>query len=352
MRIVGAASAFPKYHYDQKTLCDAFVAYWGDRLPERRKFELLHSNVGVNGRYLSLPVEEYPGLRFSEANDVWIQTAIELGEKAIPAAVAQAGIDKSEISAFFFVSVTGIASPSIDARLINKLELSTGMRRVPVFGLGCVAGAAGISLAADYVRAYPKKYALLLSVELCTLTIQHEDLSMANLISTGLFGDGGAAVIVAGSETAAAKNNTAGPEIIATQPTFYPNTESVMGWDISANGFQIVLSPEVPNVIAGNVGRDLDKLLSENRVTRADIGCWMLHTGGPKILRATAQALGIGDEALWASWEALGEMGNLSSSSVLMVLEKTMAKRPEPGTWSILAAMGPAFCSELVLLRW
>jgi alkylresorcinol/alkylpyrone synthase len=351
MRIVGAASAFPRYHYDQKALCEAFLAYWGDRLPEPRKFELLHSNVGVNGRYLSLPIEEYAALRFSEANDVWIKTAVELGEKAIPAAAARAGIDKSEISAFFFVSVTGVASPSIDARLINKLRLSTGMRRVPIFGLGCVAGAAGISLAADYVKAYPDRYALLYSVELCTLTIQHDDLSMANLISTGLFGDGAAAVIVAGDE-AAKRANSEGPEIVATQSVFYPDTEHVMGWDISASGFQIVLSPEVPDVIAGNVGRDLDVLLGKNGLTRADIGCWMLHTGGPKILRATAQALGVNDAALWASWECLAEMGNLSSSSVLMVLEKTIGKRPAPGTWSVLAAMGPAFCSELVLLRW
>ncbi len=351
MRIVGAASAFPKYHYDQKALSAAFLAYWGDRLPEPRKLELLHANVGVTGRYLSLPIEEYPSLRFGEANNVWIRTAVELGEKAIPQAIAQAGIDKSEIGAFFFVSVTGIASPSIDARLINKLGLSTAMRRVPIFGLGCVAGAAGISLAADYVKAYPDRFALLLSVELCTLTLQHDDLSVANLISTGLFGDGAAAVIVAGDK-AAEKCDKAGPEIIGTQPTFYPNTERVMGWDISETGFQIVLSPEVPDVIASHVGEDLDRLLSRHGVARADIGCWMLHTGGPKILKATAQALGVDESALWASWECLSEMGNLSSSSVLMVLEKTMAKRPAPGTWCVLAAMGPAFCSELVLLRW
>jgi alkylresorcinol/alkylpyrone synthase len=225
------------------------------------------------------------------------------------------------------------------------------MRRVPIFGLGCVAGAAGISLAADYVRAYPDRFALLFSVELCSLTLQHDDLSVANLISTGLFGDGAAAVIVAGDQ-AAEKCTKAGPEIVATQPTFYPDTERVMGWDISETGFQIVLSPEVPDVIASNVGRDLDGLLAANGLTRSDIGCWMLHTGGPKILRATAQALGVPDAALWASWECLSEMGNLSSSSVLMVLEKTINKRPAPGTWCILAAMGPAFCSELVLLRW
>lgn len=351
MRIVAAASAFPRYHYDQKSLCDAFLAYWGDKIPEPRKLELLHSNVGVKGRYTSLPIEQYPSLKFSQANDVWIQTAIELGEKAIPAAIAQAGIDKNDLAAFFCVSVTGVASPSIDARLINKLRLSTGMRRVPIFGLGCVAGAAGISLAADFVRAYPDKFALLYSVELCSLTLQHDDLSVANLISCGLFGDGAAAVIVAGDK-AAERCGHAGPDIIATQPTFYPDTERVMGWDISETGFKIVLSPEVPDVIAKNVGADLERLLTPHGLTKADIGCWMLHTGGPKILRATAQALGVGDAALWASWEALSEMGNLSSSSVLMVLEKTMAKRPAPGTWSVLAAMGPAFCSELLLLRW
>ena len=351
MRIVGAASAFPKYHYDQKALCEAFLAYWGDRLPEPRKFELLHSNVGVNGRYLSLPIEEYAALRFSEANDVWIRTAIELGEKAIPAAIAQAGIDKSEISAFFFVSVTGIASPSIDARLINKLRLSTNMRRVPIFGLGCVAGAAGISLAADYVRAYPNKYALLLSVELCTLTIQHDDLSMANLISTGLFGDGAAAVIVAGDE-AAKKCCETGPEIIDTQAVFYPDTEHVMGWDISASGFQIVLSPEVPDVIAGNVGGDLDGLLAKHGLTRADIGCWMLHTGGTEDPACYGTGAGSGRCCAVGIMGMSGGDGQSVVVVVLMVLEKTMAKRPAPGTWSILAAMGPAFCSELVLLAW
>lgn len=351
MRIVGAASAFPKYHYDQKALAEAFLAYWGDRLPEPRKLELLHSNVGVRGRHLSLPIERYPTLKFGEANNAWIETAVELGEQAIPKAIERAGIDKNDIGAFFFVSVTGIASPSIDAKLINKLRLSTSMRRVPIFGLGCVAGASGIALAADYVRAYPDKCALLLSVELCSLTLQHDDLSVANLISTGLFGDGAAAVIVAGDRVQA-KYSQAGPEIVATQPTFYPDTERVMGWDISETGFQIVLSPQVPDVIAGHVGADLERLLTPHGLTRADIGCWMLHTGGPKILRATAQALGVPDDALWASWECLSEMGNLSSSSVLMVLEKTIAKRPAPGTWSVLAAMGPAFCSELLLLRW
>ena len=155
----------------------------------------------MDGRFLVLPMAEYEDLGpWGRANDVWIEAAQELGEQAICRALSRAGLERERLGAFFFISVTGIASPSIDARLINRMGLSRNMRRVPIFGLGCVAGAAGISRAADYVRAYPDQAALLLSVELCSLTIQREDLSMANLISAGLFGDGAAAVIVAGAD--------------------------------------------------------------------------------------------------------------------------------------------------------
>jgi alkylresorcinol/alkylpyrone synthase len=347
MRIAAVASAFPAYNYDQKTLIEAFVRHWGAQMPDSRKLELLHGSVCVDARYLTLPLEEYPDLTFSKANDVWIQAAQDLGEQAIREALRRSGIDGSQLGAFFFVSVTGIASPSIDARLVNRMKLPGNIKRTPIFGLGCVAGAAGIARAADYVRAYPDQYAVLLSVELCSLTLQRSDLSIANLISTGLFADGAAAVIVAGDECPAT-----GPEIIATESSFYPDTERVMGWDISETGFRIVLSPDVPAVIEKHLPGDVDRFLAANQLKRKDIGSWILHTGGPKILRATEQALGLSKDALQVSWDCLRRMGNLSSASVLMVLEEKMTKRPSPGTWSILAAMGPAFCSELVLLRW
>ena len=347
MRIASAASAFPAYHYDQKTLIEAFGRHWGSKLPDPRKLALLHSNVCVDARYLSLPVDEYPGLTFGKANEVWIQTAQELGEKAIGAALQRAGITGNQLGAFFFVSVTGIASPSIDALLVNRMRLPGNIKRIPIFGLGCVAGAAGIARAADYVKAYPDQYAVLLSVELCSLTLQQGDLTVANLISTGLFGDGAAAVIIAGENCLAT-----GPQIVATESSFYPDTERVMGWDISETGFKIVLSPEVPQVVEKFLARDVDRFLAAHGLTRSDIGSWILHTGGPKILRATEKALGLNKEALRISWDCLRRMGNLSSASVLMVLEERMTNRPPPGTWSILAAMGPGFCSELVLLKW
>jgi alkylresorcinol/alkylpyrone synthase len=190
---------------------------------------------------------------------------------------------------------------------------------------------------------------VLLSVELCSLTLQQDDLSVANLISVGLFGDGAAAVVIAGSEV----EGVSGPTIVATRSVFYPDTERVMGWDISEKGFQIVLSREVPDVIRKNLGSDVDGFLSEHGLDRSDIGSWVIHTGGPRVLEAIQDALALPDRAIEASWDCLRTTGNLSSASVLFVLDEVMRnRRPEPGTWGILAAMGPAFCSEVLLLKW
>jgi alkylresorcinol/alkylpyrone synthase len=265
----------------------------------------------------------------------------------------QAGLPKEAIAALISVSVTGIASPSLDAHLVNFMGLPTNIRRVPIFGLGCVAGAAGLAQAAEYVRAYSDRMAVLLSVELCSLTWQREDLSIANLIASGLFGDGAAAVLVTGSDFDHGSGAPTGPEILGSQSSFYPGTEDTMGWDISEKGFQIVLSSNVPQVIKENLPRDVDGFLAKHDLTRDDIGSWVLHTGGPKILEATAAALELPPEACQASWDCLRRVGNLSSTSVLLVLEDVMQnRRPAPGTYGILAAMGPGFCSELVLLRW
>ena len=349
MQIVSVTSAFPKLYYSQEMLFAALQQYWGDRLVKPEVLQRLHRNVGVEGRFLSLPIDEYPKLRhWGEANDHWIRTAQELGQCAISRAVTAAGLQVGDLGAFFFTSVTGISSPSIDARLINRMGLSPNIKRVPMFGLGCVAGAAGIARAADYVRAYPDQIALLLAVELCSLTLQREDLSVANLISSGLFGDGAAAVLIAGDQC-----GLQGPKILATRSVFYPETEEMMGWNVSQDGFRIVLSPEVPALIQRNLGRDVDSFLAELGRERSDVGSWVLHTGGPKVLEATASALGLENGQLSASWDCLRRTGNLSSASVLVVLEEVMNhRRPAPGTLGILAAMGPGFCSELVALEW
>jgi alkylresorcinol/alkylpyrone synthase len=359
MQILSAASAFPKYYYSQDVLCRALEEYWGDKLESPGLMRRLQRHTGVEGRYLSLPLQAYPKLAsWGEVNNIWIQTATDLGKQAVCRALNHAGLAPRDLGAFFFTSVTGISSPSIDALLINRMGLSPNIRRIPMFGLGCVAGAAGISLAADYVKAHPSQLAVLLSVELCSLTLQREDLSIANLISAGLFGDGAAAVIVAGEEcdlpaVAPGRLELTGPKIMATRSVFYPQTEDMMGWAISEKGFRIVLSREVPNLVRQRLGRDIDAFLSEVGRLRSDIKSWVLHTGGPKVLEATQAALGLEKEQLGVSWDCLRKTGNLSSASVLVVLEEVMKRRrPTPGTLGLLAAMGPGFCSELVLLQW
>jgi len=349
MRIAGVASAFPEHYYKQEVLVEALKNDWRHRLPNPEILDRLDESMKVEGRYCVETIDFYEGMNtWGQANNAWIKHALDLGEKALCRALARAGIEPEELSAIFVTSVTGIAAPSLDARLANRMGLSPNIKRIPIFGLGCVAGAAGISRAADYVRAYPDQAAALLSVELCSLTLQRDDLSMAHLISALLFGDGAAATVVFGSER---KSN--GPEILATKSILYPNTERVMGWDISEKGFRIVLSPEVPDTVVKHLGGDVDTFLGEHGYRRSDIKSWVMHTGGPKVLEATATALGITEKDLAASWDCLRKVGNISSTSVLLVLEDVyMHKRPAPGTMSILAAMGPGFCAELVLLRW
>ncbi len=349
MKIISAASAFPEHYYKQEVLLAALQQYWSDKLENPQILSRLHTRACVDGRYLARPMQDYYTMTtFGDFNRAWFESAEELGSSSLCRALAQAGVDKSQIGALMFMSVTGVSSPSIDARLINRMGLSPNIRRVPVFGLGCVGGAAGIARAADYVKAYPDQIAALVSVEICSLTLQRDDLSVANLISSGLFGDGSAAVLVAGDESP-----VPGVQIVATKSTFYPGTEETMGWKITEKGFNIVLSQAVPEVIRENLGRDVDGFLAEHGLARADISSWIMHTGGPKILEATQEALGLTNGALQASWDCLRRVGNLSSASVLVVLEDFLLnRRPAPGSWSILGAMGPGFCSELLLLRW
>jgi alkylresorcinol/alkylpyrone synthase len=349
MRIVSAASAFPQHDYDQQTITAALKRLWKKELENPEVLDRLHSRCGVARRHLALPVDAYERITsWGEANNLWIEAAQQLGMTAICRAITPHGITPQDLAALYFVSITGICSPSIDARLVNRMGLSPYIKRIPIFGLGCVGGAAGIARAADYVRAFPDQVAVVLSVELCSLTWQREDLSMANLISAGLFADGAAAAVIAGHDT-----GFAGPEIVATRSVFYPGSEEVMGWDISENGFRIVLSPQVPDVIREHLRNDVDSFLAESGLEREDIASWIIHSGGPKILEAIEQSLELQENALDLSWESLREVGNLSSASVLTVLEKVLARRRgAPGTYSLLAAMGPGFCSELILLRW
>lgn len=353
MKIVATTTAFPPYYFTQNAVLTALKTYWDKGMENAAVLERLHSRTGVEGRYFCRPLEEYYALdTWGKTNDVWIETAEKLGEQAIGTLLRESQLPPEKIGSIFSVSVTGIACPSIEARLMNKMKLPPHIKRTPIFGLGCVAGASGLARAADYVKAYPDQAGILLSVELCSLTWQRDNTSVPNLISSGLFGDGCAAVLIAGSDLAA-EMGYEGPDVVASLATFYPETHDVMGWAISEKGFRIVLSADVPTVVKRHLGKNVDDFLAGHGLVRADIGSWIMHTGGPKVLEANAEALGLTREDFALSWDALRRAGNLSSASVLMVLNDVMRDhRPAKGTRSLLIAMGPGFCSEMVLLLW
>jgi alkylresorcinol/alkylpyrone synthase len=348
VRIAAVGEAFPPNYYEQDALLSAFREHWSARHYNLDRLEQLHRSVLVGGRHLALPMEQYITLdTFGKANDAWIRVGLEVGGEAVRRALGRAGLTAEDVDTIVFTSVTGVATPSLDARLANRLGFPPRVKRLPLFGLGCVAGAAGIARAADCVRAFPSEVAVLLSVELCSLTLQRDDLSIPNLISSGLFGDGAAAVVVTGSDRSAA-----GPRVMATRSVFYPDTEQVMGWDISERGFRIVLSAEVPDMVRIHLRRDVERFLADQGLTRSDIAVWIAHPGGPKVLEAMQESLELPPGALDPAWRTLRERGNLSSTSVLLVLGEVLENPPREGSFGLVTAMGPGFCSELVLLRW
>ncbi|MDD5564887.1 MAG: 3-oxoacyl-[acyl-carrier-protein] synthase III C-terminal domain-containing protein [Thermoanaerobaculaceae bacterium] len=352
-RIRAVGRALPEHYADQETLIAAFRDAWAGAHFNVERLEELHRAVQVSGRHLALPLAAYRDLTsFAQRNDAWTAAAVNLGETAVREALRRAGLAPADVGHLFFVSTTGIATPSIDARLVNRLGLAPGVRRSPLFGLGCAGGAAGVARAADYLRAWPEQVAVVLAVELCSLTLQREDVSIPNIISSGLFGDGAAAVVLAGGARDAADGSLA-PAVVATGSVFYPDTERVMGWDIVESGFKIVLSAKVPEVVRAHVRADVDGFLAGHGLARADIRHWIAHTGGPRVLEAFASALELPEGALARSWASLRQTGNLSSASVLFVLGELLdSGEGEAGDNGLLLAMGPGFGAELVLLRW
>jgi alkylresorcinol/alkylpyrone synthase len=368
--IVSVAPALPPHRYAQQEITDRFAELVLPAGTDRRMLDRFHSAAGVQTRHLALPIESYPALEgFSAANDAFIEVAVELGHQAVSSALSKAGLTGADVDLIVSTSVTGVAAPSIDARLDPRLGLRTDVKRLPIFGLGCVAGAAGVARLHDYLRGDPDGVAVLLSVELCSLTIQRDDPSIANLVASGLFGDGAAAVVMVGERRAEALGLTGHraaaaaqanpttvngcPRVVDTRSRFYPNTERVMGWDIGGTGFRIVLDASVAEVVEANLGDDLDEFLGAPELKTEDIARWVTHPGGPKVLEAVARAARLADEDMQPARDCLARVGNLSSASVLHVLADTMdGPAPEAGSYGVLLAMGPGFCAELVLLQW
>jgi alkylresorcinol/alkylpyrone synthase len=347
--LLHTATALPPHVADQETLIAAFRGLWAKKHHNAARLDRLHRSVQVGSRHLALPIEAYEGLDFPKANEAWTRVATDLGAEVLQRAVEGAGLTVRDVDHLFFTTVTGLAVPSIDARIMNRLGMRADVRRSPLFGLGCAGGAAGLARASDALRAYPGEVSVLVSVELCSLTLQREDLSIANVIASGLFGDGAAAVVFGGGER---RTNT-GPAVVASRSTLYPDTERMMGWDIVPGGFQVILSAKVPDLVRTHLAADVDRFLAAQGLDRKALRHVICHSGGPKVLLAVEAGLELPEGALRRSWKSLEEVGNLSSASVLFVLDDLLSSgEAQAGDYGLVIAMGPGFGSELVLLKW
>jgi alkylresorcinol/alkylpyrone synthase len=351
--IVSTTTGFPDHYYPQDVLLAEAQQEWGKMRPSIVKpLEQFYTNVKVNGRYLAWPLERYKEpATFEQRNNAYIETALELGEQTICALLDQVGMSPGKINQLTTVSTTGICVPSLDARLMNRIPFSRGMKRLPLFGLGCMGGASAIARTADYLQGHPDEAVILYVVELCSLTIQRDDLSLANVVASGLFGDGAAAVLMVGDEHPLAQEGL--PRVLDSQSQFFPETEHIMGWDVTNNGFKVLLSADIAALARSEVRPAMQAFLDRHGLTIEEIKHWLVHPGGPKVIEALEAGLSLPEDALSPSWEILAEVGNISSASVLLILDKILKRQhPAPGEYGVLMAMGPAFSAELVLLQW
>lgn len=342
--------AFPRHYHSQEEIAEAVVKHYQGKVQNLDRVRGFFQNVRVEGRYLALPLEEYFQISssFEKKNQAFIKVSLEILKIAMTELFQNSGLNPSDISFLASTTVTGLAVPSLEARLMNEFDFRTDTKRLPLFGLGCLAGVAGIARVSEYLRAFPKEAAIFMSSELCTLTTQLNDTSVANFISTGLFGDGAAMVLMVGDEHPLAKKCEL--EIVSSQSDFFPQSEHMMGWEIVDSGFKIVLHSGVPEIVQKNIPGALDKFLQTNQVHKKDIGFYVSHPGGPKVLEAMESALQLTNGELALSWESLKNIGNLSSASVLMILAETI-KQKRMNNYGLMVAMGPAFCSEMILLK-
>jgi alkylresorcinol/alkylpyrone synthase len=379
-QIVAVRSAFPAHRYPQADITRAVAALagiepggaGGSARTQRALLERLHANAGVDTRHTAFPLADYGALG-AASNDRYIEEATALGERALRGALAQSGLAADDLDLLIVTSVTGVAVPSIDALLMPRLGLRADVKRLPVFGLGCVAGAAGLARLHDYLLGWPGHTAALLAVELCSLSLPRASVTTADLVASALFGDGAVALVAAGtrpprrprrrssrssrlsqaSRAPAAPSSALLPRIVATRSEVYPDSEGALGWRLSADGFRIVLTAELAEVVERRLGGSVTGFLAEHGLTIDDVGTWICHPGGPKVLDAAQRALKLPAAALASSRQSLAQAGNMSSASVLHILELTVADdAPAAGSFGMMIGLGPGVSAELILLRW
>jgi alkylresorcinol/alkylpyrone synthase len=348
--IIKAKTSYPNNDYSQKELGHYLSSIYPERAPVIDK---IFTNALVEKRSLALPLESYRDLSGLELrNHHWIETAINLQTKNLDYFFEDLKFPIEDISLILSTTITGLSIPSLEAKLMNRFSFSKKTKRVPIFGLGCLGGVSLIARAHDYLKAYPKEAVLILATELCSLTFQINDFNMSNLIGTSLFADGAGAVLMVGDEHP--WNSRGAYRVCSSESMFFPKTERIMGWDIVDQGFKLVLSGDVPTIVKENFIPPIQEVLKNHQLDLKDIKFYISHPGGPKVLTAMEESLGLENNELQFSYQSLKEHGNMSSVSVLNVLEKTIntfSNQKSTNQNGLMLAMGPAFCGEAILVK-
>ena len=341
-RIAAIAPVLPEHSYSQAEIAAAIAPLLAPDPTRRPLVERMYVSSTVQRRYSALPLEQYEHLgSLTETNAAWFAAAVELGERAVRVALEKAGVGAAEVDLLLFTSVTGVSAPSVDGVIAERLGMRSDLRRWPGFGLGCVAGAAGLARVNDFLESRPSGVAVLLAVEFCSLTLQRDDHSIANFVASGLFGDGAAAVVLVGEEHPRAT----GPRITATRSALIPDSSAVLGFNLTSTGFEIVLTAEVAGLLERAFPAEVEALLGGRSLDGLAI---VAHPGGPRVLEAFSTALHLPRERFERSWASLAAKGNMSSASVLHVLADTLDAGEQN---ALLFAVGPGVATELVLVE-
>lgn len=358
--ILSIGTKTPDYYYSQEKAKQFVQELFHSKYKQIERLLTVFQNGQINGRYFSAPLEWFKEKHsFSEKNARYIQLATSLSVEAIKHTLENDNllshpVNYEDIDAIFFISSTGIATPSIDAKVMNELPFRRHMKRIPIWGLGCAGGASGIARANEYCKAFPKANVLVLCVELCSLTFQKEDLTKSNLIGTSLFADGVACSLICGLESKLlqySKSETL-PLIIDSQSTLMSDSEEVMGWEVKDTGLHVIFSKNIPTIIEKWLKPNLEHFLIEHQLTINDISQIIAHPGGKKVLDAYEKSLNVSRDLLNHSYEILKNYGNMSSVTVLFVMNLILHSQIEQGEYGLLFALGPGFSSECVLLKW
>ncbi|AWA31491.1 type III polyketide synthase [Flavobacterium magnum] len=348
VRIKSVAKQLPQYYKNTEDILP-FLDAWLSGQDERfvKKVKKIFEGAGVDRRYSIMePEEVFTATSFEQKNDIYTREAIILGEKVLVKALEKAGWEPDQLDYIITVSCTGIMIPSLDAYLINKLKLRQDIVRLPVTEMGCVAGISGIIYAKNFLASNPGKRAAVIAVESPTATFQLDDFSMANIVSAAIFGDGAACVLLSSDPV------DEGPEIVDEEMYHFYDNEHMMGFRLTNQGLKMVLDIEVPDTIASHFPDIIHPFLAKNNLRIEEVDHLIFHPGGKKIVQ-TVEALfsGLGKN-IDDTREVLKTYGNMSSATVLYVLEKCMERNPAKGETGVMLSFGPGFTAQRVLLKW